>query len=86
MADDLVRGWSGVQTVPRNIWLDEDGKQLRQWPIEEIETLRSKRVNLLIPEMNAGGVHEIIGVAGAQVDVEVAFEVQALEHADILQP
>ncbi|VAH37246.1 unnamed protein product [Triticum turgidum subsp. durum] len=86
VSDDLVRGWSGVQTVPRKIWLDEDGKQLRQWPVEEIETLRSKRVNLLIPEVNAGGVNEIIGVMGAQADVEVVFEVPALEHADVLEP
>uniref|UniRef100_A0A8I6WY52 Uncharacterized protein n=1 Tax=Hordeum vulgare subsp. vulgare TaxID=112509 RepID=A0A8I6WY52_HORVV len=86
LADDLVRGWSGVQTVPRKIWLDEDGKQLRQWPIEEIETLRNKRVNLLIPEVNAGGVNEIIGIVGAQADVEVMFQIPALEHADVLEP
>jgi len=86
VADDLIRGWSGIQTVPRKVWLDNDGKQLRQWPIEEIETLRSKRVNLLIQEMNAGGVNEIIGVVGEQADVEVVFEVPALEHADVLEP
>ena len=59
----VARGWSGVQTVPRKIWLDSDGKQLLQWPIEEIEMLRKKRVGLLGAKVNSGGVNEIIGVA-----------------------
>ncbi|KAM0885696.1 hypothetical protein ACQ4PT_030159 [Festuca glaucescens] len=83
-ADYLARGWAGVQTVPRRIWLASDGKQLLQWPIEEIETLRKTRVGLLGAEMNAGGMNEIIGVAGAQADVEVVFEVPSLEGAENL--
>nr|BAJ76715.1 fructan exohydrolase [Phleum pratense] len=80
----IARGWSGVQTVPRKIWLASDGKQLLQWPIEEIESLRKNRVGLLGAEVNAGGMNEIIGVAGAQADVEVVFEIPALEHAENL--
>uniref|UniRef100_A0ACD5TCS9 Uncharacterized protein n=1 Tax=Avena sativa TaxID=4498 RepID=A0ACD5TCS9_AVESA len=85
-ADYVARGWSGVQTVPRKVWLDRDGKQLLQWPIEEIETLRKKRVQLLGTKVNAGGVNEIIGVAGSQADVEVVFEIPALEGAENLEP
>ncbi|XP_062217803.1 uncharacterized protein LOC133918050 [Phragmites australis] len=33
-------------TLPRKVWLDKDGKQLQQWPIEEVETLRRKLVSL----------------------------------------
>jgi hypothetical protein len=83
--DYIARGWAGVQTVPRKIWLSSDGKQLLQWPIEEIETLRKARVGLLGSEVNAGGMNEIIGVAGAQADVEVVFEVPALEGAENLE-
>ncbi|XP_037480024.1 fructan 6-exohydrolase [Triticum dicoccoides] len=84
--NDIARGWSGVQTVPRKVWLDEDGKQVRQWPIEEIETLRSKRVvGLLGAQVNAGGVNKIIGV-GAQADVEAIFEIPSLEEAETFQP
>uniref|UniRef100_A0ACD5UWU5 Uncharacterized protein n=1 Tax=Avena sativa TaxID=4498 RepID=A0ACD5UWU5_AVESA len=84
--DYVARGWAGVQTVPRKIWLDGDGKQLLQWPIEEVETLRKARVGLLGAEVNAGGMNvEIIGVAGTQADVEVVFEVPALDGAENLE-
>uniref|UniRef100_A0ACD5V2I7 Uncharacterized protein n=1 Tax=Avena sativa TaxID=4498 RepID=A0ACD5V2I7_AVESA len=83
--DYVARGWAGVQTVPRKIWLDGDGKQLLQWPIEEIETLRKARVGLLGAEVNAGGMNEIIGVAATQADVEVVFEVPALDGAENLE-
>uniref|UniRef100_M8BCN4 Beta-fructofuranosidase, insoluble isoenzyme 7 n=1 Tax=Aegilops tauschii TaxID=37682 RepID=M8BCN4_AEGTA len=85
-ADDIARGWSGVQTVPRKVWLDGDGKQLRQWPIEEIETLRRKQViSLLGAQVNAGGINEIVG-AGAQADVEAVFEIPSLEEAESFDP
>ncbi|XBJ06065.1 hypothetical protein VPH35_024734 [Triticum aestivum] len=84
--DDLARGWSGVQIVPRKVWLDGDGKQLRQWPIEEIETLRRKRVAALQEaHVNAGGVNEISG-AGAQTDVDAIFEIPSLEEAETFEP
>jgi beta-fructofuranosidase len=76
-----------MQTVPRKVWLDGDGKQLRQWPIEEIKTLRSKRVGLQLlgTEVNGGGVNEIVG-AGAQADVEAVFEIPSLEEAESFEP
>uniref|UniRef100_A0A8I6XIR0 Beta-fructofuranosidase n=2 Tax=Hordeum vulgare subsp. vulgare TaxID=112509 RepID=A0A8I6XIR0_HORVV len=85
-ADDVARGWSGVQIFPRKVWLDNDGKQLRQWPVEEIKTLRSKRVRLLGAELNSGGVNEIVGVAGTQADVEVVFQIPTLEGAESFEP
>ncbi|KAM0872301.1 hypothetical protein ACQ4PT_038827 [Festuca glaucescens] len=85
-ADYIARGWSGVQTVPRKIWLDSGGKQLLQWPIKEIETLRKKRVGLLGTKVNSGGVNEIIGVAGSQADVEVVFKIPTLEGAENIEP
>jgi len=78
-----------MQTVPRKLWLDKDGKQLRQWPIEEIETLRRKRVGLRRDSdtvLNAGAMNEIVGVAGSQADVEVAFKIPRLEAAESLDP
>ncbi|KAF7005259.1 hypothetical protein CFC21_020393 [Triticum aestivum] len=84
--DDIARGWSGVQTVPRKVWLDKDGKQLRQWPIKEIETLRSKGVVCwLEAQVNAGGVKKIVGM-GAQADVEAIFEIPSLEEAETFKP
>ncbi|KAM3391398.1 hypothetical protein ACQJBY_012840 [Aegilops geniculata] len=84
--DDIARGWSGVQTVPRKVWLDKDGKQLRQWPIKEIETLRSKRVVCwLEAQVNAGAVNKIVRT-GAQADVEAIFEIPSLEKAETFEP
>jgi beta-fructofuranosidase len=44
-ADDVARGWSGLQSFPRALWLDAGGRQLVQWPVEEIETLRRRRAD-----------------------------------------
>lgn len=82
-ADDVARGWSGVQTFPRKMWLAKDGKQLLQWPIEEIETLRRKRAGLRRgTRLGAGAVQEIVGVASSQADVEVVFKIPSLEEAE----
>ncbi|XP_052153173.1 beta-fructofuranosidase, insoluble isoenzyme 6 [Oryza glaberrima] len=86
-ADDVAKGWSGLQSFPRAVWLDEGGRQLVQWPVEEIETLRRKRGVLLGGnEVEAGGLREIGGIAGSQADVEVAFEIASLAGADRLDP
>ncbi|CAE5963898.1 unnamed protein product [Arabidopsis arenosa] len=56
--DDIKKGWSGLQSFPRKIWLDESGKQLLQyWPIEEIETLRGTQVNCHEKVLKAGSTH-----------------------------
>ncbi|TVU16482.1 hypothetical protein EJB05_40050, partial [Eragrostis curvula] len=82
--DDVARGWSGVQTFPRKVWLDKDGKQLLQWPIEEIESLRKTLIGLRKTILNAGALTEIVGVGGSQVDVEVSFKIQNLENAELI--
>lgn len=75
-----------MQSFPRALWLDTDGKQLVQWPVEEIETLRRKRVALLGKEVGSGGLHEIAGIETLQADVEVVFEIPNLEEAEQLDP
>uniref|UniRef100_A0A0C9QPW1 TSA: Wollemia nobilis Ref_Wollemi_Transcript_14316_2269 transcribed RNA sequence n=1 Tax=Wollemia nobilis TaxID=56998 RepID=A0A0C9QPW1_9CONI len=45
-ADDIAKDWSGVQAIPRTIWLDNVSKsRLLQWPISEIESLRLKKTD-----------------------------------------
>ncbi|KAH7572443.1 hypothetical protein JRO89_XS04G0257700 [Xanthoceras sorbifolium] len=82
--DDIDKGWSGVQSIPRQIWLDISGKQLVQWPVEEIETLRSKQASINDKELESGSVFEVSGITASQVDVEVVFELPELEEADEL--
>ncbi|KAK9170378.1 hypothetical protein Syun_002518 [Stephania yunnanensis] len=75
---DTVKGWAGVQTVPRRLWLDENGKQLRQWPIKELETLRLHQVKMNDVSIRKGNSVEIKGITAAQADVEVTFHLPSL--------
>ncbi|XP_042507392.1 beta-fructofuranosidase, cell wall isozyme-like [Macadamia integrifolia] len=95
--DDIKKGWSGIHAIPRNIWLDKTGKQLVQWPIEEIETLRGKPVDWFSTEKKAGSefevlaadasqILEVLDITAAQVDVEVLFDLPTLEKAENLDP
>ncbi|XP_030525628.1 LOW QUALITY PROTEIN: beta-fructofuranosidase, insoluble isoenzyme CWINV1-like [Rhodamnia argentea] len=84
--DDIKKGWSGVMAIPRTLWLDKSGKQLVQWPILEIEKLRTNQVDLPNKLIEAGTVLEVPGITAAQADVEVSFEVKELEKAEALEP
>ncbi|XP_072950436.1 beta-fructofuranosidase, insoluble isoenzyme 3-like [Typha angustifolia] len=79
---DQTKGWSGIQTVPRTIWLDPSGKQLLQWPIEELGSLRGNQVNLNDKVVKGGDYFEVKGIQTAQADVEVEFDVASLERAE----
>ncbi|XP_010465247.1 PREDICTED: beta-fructofuranosidase, insoluble isoenzyme CWINV1-like [Camelina sativa] len=85
--DDVEKGWSGIQTIPRKIWLDRSGKQLIQWPVREVKGLRTKEVkNLRNEVLKSGSRLEVSGVTAAQADVEVLFKVRDLEKADVIDP
>ncbi|KAK4267980.1 hypothetical protein QN277_024690 [Acacia crassicarpa] len=77
------RGWSGIQGIPRSVWLDESGKQLVQWPIEEIEKLRSSKPFIWhSKQLQPGALLHVPRVTAAQADVEVSFEVQDLAEKE----
>ncbi|KAL0900176.1 hypothetical protein Bca101_084137 [Brassica carinata] len=84
--DDVEKGWSGIQTIPRKVWLDRSGKQLIQWPVREVERLRTNEVNLRNKVLDSGSRLEVYGVTAAQADVEVLFKVRDLEKADVIEP
>nr|POE72614.1 beta-fructofuranosidase, insoluble isoenzyme 5 [Quercus suber] len=75
-----------LKAIPRSIWLDNSGKQLVQWPIKEIETLRLKEVNLPKQVLKGGSVLEVSGVTAAQADVIITFETSKLSKAEVLDP
>jgi beta-fructofuranosidase len=83
---DIMKGWSGIQAIPREIWLHKSGKQLVQWPIVEIEKLRFNRVDSPAMVLKSGSVHEVAGVTATQADVEIEFEIKELEKVDVLDP
>ncbi|XVE70906.1 hypothetical protein DITRI_Ditri10aG0107700 [Diplodiscus trichospermus] len=82
--DDIEKGWSGLQTVPRQIWLDKTGKQLVQWPVEEINSLRDNEVNIYGKQLESGSIFEVSGITASQADVEIMFELPELEEAEFM--
>ncbi|KAL6514342.1 Invertase [Orobanche hederae] len=82
-ADDVEKGWAGIQLIPRKVWLDRKGKQLIQWPIEEVETLRGKKVELRNKKKLVKGEKvEIKGITAAQADIDVTFSFESLDKAE----
>ena len=49
------------------MWLDSSGKQLIQWPIEELETLRGDKVQIKNHKLKMGEQIEIKGITAIQV-------------------
>ncbi|XP_041998022.1 beta-fructofuranosidase, insoluble isoenzyme 1-like [Salvia splendens] len=84
--DDVNKGWSGIQLIPRTISLDPNGKQLLLWPIKEIETLRANMVELNNKKLVKGEMVEIKGITVAQADVEVTFSFDSLDKAEPFDP
>ncbi|KAL6652853.1 hypothetical protein ACP70R_011778 [Stipagrostis hirtigluma subsp. patula] len=85
-ADDVAKGWAGIQAIPRTVWLDPSGKQLLQWPIEEVEALRGKSATLKNRVIKPGQHVEVTGLQTYQADVEVEFEVASVAGAEALDP
>ncbi|XWS20147.1 hypothetical protein CRYUN_Cryun31cG0075700 [Craigia yunnanensis] len=86
VADDIKKGWAGVQAIPRKLWLAKSGKQLVQWPIVEIEKLRANHVSLPNKLLKGGSIIEVSGVTAAQADVGISFEIADFEKAEVLKP
>ncbi|CAJ2675201.1 unnamed protein product [Trifolium pratense] len=83
--DDIEKGWAGLQTIPRQVWLDKSGKRLIQWPIEEVENLRNKQISITGKKLEGGSTLEISGITASQVDVEVLFDLPELENGEWLE-
>ncbi|MCD7468252.1 Invertase [Datura stramonium] len=84
--DAIEKGWAGIQAIPRKLWLDPSGKQLVQWPVEELETLRKQKVELRNHNFDKGEMVEVKGITSAQADVEVTFSFSSLENAEEFDP
>lgn len=56
-----------LQAIPRTVWLDPNRRQLLQWPVEELNRLRSKKVELSNQKLYKGQHVEIQGITAAQV-------------------
>ncbi|XP_052210373.1 acid beta-fructofuranosidase 2, vacuolar-like [Diospyros lotus] len=73
---DISKGWASVQAIPRTILFDKKtGMNLLQWPVEEVEELRSKswEVNNVVVE--AGSVVPLDLGPSSQLDITAEFEI-----------
>ncbi|NP_001234793.1 beta-fructofuranosidase [Solanum lycopersicum] len=84
--DEIKKGWAGIQGIPRQVWLNLSGKQLLQWPIEELETLRKQKVQLNNKKLSKGEMFEVKGISASQADVEVLFSFSSLNEAEQFDP
>ena len=55
------------QSFPRSILLSKDGRQLIQWPIQEIEKLRTKKVSFRNKKLKGGSFLQVSGITASQV-------------------
>ncbi|KAH9611269.1 hypothetical protein KSS87_008942 [Heliosperma pusillum] len=81
-ADDVMKGWSGIHNTPRTIWLDKYNRQLIQWPIPEIESLRGKPVKLPRREIKGRSTIEVTGITAVQADVSISFKIKDLTKVE----
>ncbi|KAB8982105.1 hypothetical protein FH972_026891 [Carpinus fangiana] len=85
-SNDIEKGWSGLQSIPRSVVLSGTGRQLMQWPIKEIEKLRTNKVSFHEKEVKDGFIFEVPGITASQADVEVSFDLPNLDEAESLDP
>ncbi|PWA41181.1 Concanavalin A-like lectin/glucanase superfamily [Artemisia annua] len=94
-----TRGVNGVETsvlegcikhvfklIPRMVWLEPSGKQLLQWPIHELETLRGDNVHQSNVKLMKGDIVEIKGITAIQADVDVTFTFLSVDEAETFDP
>lgn len=65
----LKAGWSGVQSIPRVLTLDQENR-LNMVPVPELESIRRKHYHF---EARAIRQHTVLGVAGSSLDIAAEF-------------
>ncbi|XP_058181676.1 beta-fructofuranosidase, soluble isoenzyme I-like [Rhododendron vialii] len=75
-SDDLLKGWASVQTIPRTIVFDKKtGSNILQWPVEELEMLRSNGTEFHGVELGPGSVVPLNIGSATELDIVATFEV-----------
>ncbi|KAJ4830123.1 Invertase [Turnera subulata] len=83
---DKMKGWAGIQLIPRKLWLSPCGRQVMQWPVVELETLRGNNVQISNQKLHKGDHVEIKGITAEQADVDVTFSFSSLKKAEPFDP
>lgn len=67
---DKEKGWSGVYSLPRTLWLGEDGT-LRMAPVPEIQVLRGRPATWGPINLQSGETRILEGVSGDACELQV---------------
>lgn len=73
---DLLKGWASVQSIPRTVVFDtKTGTNILQWPVKEVESLRSRSYEIDDVELKPGSLVPLKISSSAQLDIVASFEV-----------
>ncbi|KAM0823257.1 hypothetical protein ACQ4PT_070984 [Festuca glaucescens] len=79
---DVAKGWASLQSIPRTVVLDtKTGSNLIQWPVVEVETLRTNSTNLGSIIVEHGSVFPLSLHRATQLDIEASFRLDLLDVA-----
>uniref|UniRef100_A0A453MRS2 Beta-fructofuranosidase 1 n=1 Tax=Aegilops tauschii subsp. strangulata TaxID=200361 RepID=A0A453MRS2_AEGTS len=77
---DVAKGWASLQSTPRTVVLDiKTGSNLLQWPVEEVETLRTNSTDLGGVTNDHGSVFPLSLHRATQLDIEATFRLDPLD-------
>lgn len=73
-ASDLEKGWASIQTIPRAVTFDnKTGSNIIQWPVEEVESLRSTSYEFTDVFVESGSVVNLDIGHASQIDISAEF-------------
>ena len=79
---DVAKGWASLQSIPRTVVLDtKTGSNLLQWPVQEVETLRTNSTDLGRVTIDHGSVFPLSLHRATQLDIEASFRIDPLDIA-----
>ncbi|CAA2967645.1 acid beta-fructofuranosidase-like [Olea europaea subsp. europaea] len=73
---DILKGWASVQSIPRAVTFDQKtGSNILQWPVSEVEELRSDIVEFDNVKLGPGSLVPLKVDTPSQLDIVASFEI-----------
>ena len=83
----VSRGWAGVESIPKQVTIDEKRKRLSLNPIKELELLRESNAfqisNFTFPP-STQGTNKMLSISGKQLEIRANFSVPSCNFSFIL--
>ncbi|BAF07540.1 sucrose:sucrose 1-fructosyltransferase [Oryza sativa Japonica Group] len=83
---DVAKGWASLQSIPRTVELDtKTGSNLLQWPVEEVETLRTNSTDFGGITVDYASVFPLNLHRATQLDILAEFQLDPLAVDAVLE-